>query len=148
MNRNTVFSKVPLAFLILVLFFAAASLGTLGCAGDAAVGANGANVFEGVWVGESAAAGGATITLTLNGPERRLRFGNPRSCNLGLEAPSAPDANRRRFGIISSTGGFCDNCLMGVLSIRADGSDGDLVFAVTDLDSRTVESGRLRRSNR
>ncbi len=143
MNRNTVSSKATFAFLILVLFLASASLGTQGCADAASSG--GGNAIEGVWTGVTSGASSASITLTVSPGERKLRYGNPRSCDLALEEPISPDGSTQQFGIVSSTGGRCDAFLMGKLSVRPDGGSGDLAYTVSDSSNRVVESGRLRR---
>lgn len=143
MNRNAVSSKATFVFLILVLFLAIASVGTQGCADAASSG--GGNAIEGVWTGATSGAGSASITLTVSPSERKLRYGNPRSCDLALEEPISPDGSTQQFGIVSSTGGRCDAFLMGKLSLRLDGGSGDLAYTVSDSSSRVVESGRLRR---
>jgi len=134
--------------MFLVMFVAAASLATLGCAGEAASGGGNANTFEGVWTGVSAGATGSNITLTLRGSERKWRYGSPRSCDLGLEEPSPSDGNRQRYGIVSSTGGFCDKCMMGKLTITAGAGSGDLAYEVTDSSNTLVESGQLHRTGK
>jgi len=147
MNRDTVFSKASFVFLILVLFLAVASLGTVGCAEDAASGGASASI-EGVWTGATAGASSSNITLTVRPNERKLRYGSPRSCELGLEEPSTPDGSTQKFGIISSTGGRCDVFLVGKLTVRPEGEKGDLTYEVTDSNSKVVENGQLHRSGR
>lgn len=148
MNRNRASNRAVILFLFLVMFVAAASLATLGCAGEAASSGVTASTFEGVWTGVSPGASSSNVTLTLHASERKFRYGSPRSCDLGLEEPSAPGANQRRFGIVSSTGGFCDRCMMGKLTIKAVGDAGDLAYEVTDTGNKVVESGQLRRTGK
>lgn len=146
MSRNRASNRAVIVFL--VMFVAAASLATLGCAGEAVSGGGNASTFEGVWTGVTAGASSSNVTLTLRASERKLHYGSPRSCDLGLEEPSALDGNRQRYGIVSSTGGYCDRCMMGKLTIKADGNTGDLAYEVTDSGNKVVENGQLRRTGK
>lgn len=146
MSRNRASNRAVIVFL--VMFVAVASFATLGCAGEAVSGGGNASTFEGVWTGVTAGASSSNVTLTLRASERKLRYGSPRSCDLGLEEPSALDGNRQRYGIVSSTGGYCDRCMMGKLTIKADGNTGDLAYEVTDSGNKVVENGQLRRTGK
>lgn len=147
MNRNIVSNKATFVSLILALFLALTSLGAQGCAEEASSN-GGAKAIEGVWTGVTAGASSSNVTLTLRASERKLRYGSPRSCDLGLEEPSALDGDRQRYGIVSSTGGYCDRCMMGKLTIKADGNTGDLAYEVTDSGDKVVENGQLRRTGK
>jgi len=131
--------------MFLTMFVAAVSFATLGCAGEAASGGGAVSTFEGEWTGASAGASGSNITLTLSGAKRSWSYGSPRSCDIVLEEPRPADGNGQRHGIVSSTGGFCDTCLMGKLTITAGKTAGGLAYVLTDAKGKVVDSGQLSR---
>lgn len=147
MDRNRASKRVISLFMVVLLCFAAASFATLGCAAEAISGGEPASSFEGVWTGASAGAGGSSITLTLRGAKRSWSYGSPRSCDLSLEEPIPANGSGQRYGIVSTTGGFCDRCLMGKLTVTA-GKAGGLAYTLTDSDDKALDSGQLRSAGR
>ena len=147
MDRNKVSKRLVPLFMVVLLCVAAASFASLGCAAEAVSGGDPASSLEGVWTGAASGSGGSSITLTLRGAKRSWSYGSPRSCDLGLEEPRPVNGSGQRYGIVSTTGGFCDKCLMGRLTLTA-GKAGALEYRLTDSDNRVLDSGQLRRAGK
>jgi hypothetical protein len=72
-------------------------------AATALAGGNPPDDMNGVWTGETASGQTSAITLTLGEASSSLRYGNPRSCILGLEdAIDNPDGSRK-YALATST---------------------------------------------
>lgn len=113
-------------------------------AATALAGGNPTDDMDGVWTGETASGQTSAITLSLGGASSSLRYGNPRSCTLGLEDPiDAPDGSRK-YALATSTGGRCDEFMNGKILLRPAGSSA-LAYEIRDMGGRSVEQGQLRR---
>lgn len=100
--------------------------------------------MDGVWTGETSSGQTSAITLTLQDASSSLRYGNPRSCVLGLEdAIDSPDGSRK-YALATSTGGRCDDFLNGKLLLRP-ASASALAYEIKDRGGRSVEQGQVRR---
>ncbi|SNR78867.1 hypothetical protein SAMN04488503_1286 [Humidesulfovibrio mexicanus] len=113
-------------------------------AATALAGGNPPDDMNGVWTGETASGQTSAITLTLGEASSSLRYGNPRSCILGLEdAIDNPDGSRK-YALATSTGGRCDDFLNCKLVLRHAGSSA-LDYEIKDTGGKSVEQGQLRR---
>lgn len=123
---------------------ALAAMLSLALAATALAGGNPPDDMNGVWTGETASGQTSAITLTLGEASSSLRYGNPRSCILGLEdAIDRPDGSRK-YALATSTGGRCDTFLNGAIQVRLLKSD-VLSYDIKGMDGSGLEQGQLRR---